>query len=129
MAIAATPPTAPCPSTTQTRILLARPRELSVYEYLGRYNPGDGHKLMIRACDSPTPIRAGSCVYLSPRTPSRGGGTDLRLEYAAIVPNILAHRVFLDPEEPVFDGDTPTIAHSVIAIFDQLESTLPPPPD
>ena len=84
---------------------------------------------MIRAWDSPTPIRAGSCVHLSPRTPSRGGGTDLLLEYAEIWPSTLAHRVFLDPEEPVLDGDTPTIAHSVVAIFDQLAPTLPPNPE
>ena len=104
------------------------PDALSVYEYLGRYNPGDGHKLMFRAWDSPTPIGIGSCVHLSPRTPSRGGGTDFLLDYADIWPNSLAARFILDPEEPVYDGTTPTVAHSVIAIFSQLAPTLPSPP-
>ena len=83
---------------------------------------------MIRAWDSPIAIQTGTCVHLSPRTPSRGCGTNLLLSYHDLWPGPLAQRVILDPEESVLDGLIPTIAHNVVAIYDQLAPTLLPPP-
>ena len=60
---------------------------------------------MFRSWDSPSPIAIGSCVHLSPRSPSRGAGTDLLLSYEEVWPGTLAQRIILDPEESVLDDD------------------------
>ena len=83
---------------------------------------------MFRAWDSASPIETGSCVHLSPRSPSRGAGTDLLLSYEEVWPGTLAQSIILGSEESVLDGNTPTIAHCVLAMYTQLSPTLAAPP-